>query len=71
MNISITMTSDERTKALQVLYDGIQEMIAACDVDEDGALDTPSSRDVERTATDLLDALSGILGIESATASRW
>lgn len=71
MNISVTMTSEERAKALEVIQDGIREMITACEVDGDGKLDTPSPRDIDRKAMDLLDELMGVLGIESATASRW
>lgn len=74
MNISVTLTSGERAKALEVLRDGIQEMIAACEVfdeGEHGEMSKPSSRDVDRKTSDMLDELMGVLGIESATASRW
>ena len=74
MNISVTMTSEERAKALEVLKDGIQEMIDACTISDDGEqgeLDKPSPRDIDRKAIDLLDELMEALGIEGATASRW
>lgn len=67
----VRMSRDEEVKAVRLISDRIQEMIAACETNPDGSIKAPFASDVDRKATDLLDELMEVLGIDSATASRW